>query len=219
MPLILHENIENGVIGLWKVSEDTETLLVMAKLSHPDATTYSGISAQHRKKEWLATRALLNELLGEPHLINYHSDGRPYLENLTDNISITHSTGYVAIQLHSAAVPGIDIELINRHVGKVASRFLSADELAACTVNTERSNRKVLLHWCAKEAIFKMVPLNDIEFSTHIQILLGNSDNDTGTIAGIFNDKAGPVPITLKYKIVNEVLLVWGSVDKARFSL
>ena len=219
MPLILRENIENEVIGLWKISEATETLLTLAKLSFPDAITYSGISAEHRKKEWLATRVLLIELIGEPHLIKYHADGRPYLEHLPDHISITHSTGYVAIQLHSTAIPGIDIELINRQVGKVASRFLSPDELAACTVNAERSNRRVLLHWCAKEAIFKMVPLSNIEFSTHIQILLGDSDFDSGTIAGIFNDKAGPVPINLKYKIVNDVLLVWGSVDKARFSM
>lgn len=219
MPLILHENIEKGEIGLWKVTEEVEALLLMAKLSIPDVLTYSLISATHRKREWLATRALLQELSHEPCLIKYHSDGRPYLENSPVNISISHSTGYVAVLLHTSGAPGIDIELINRQVGRVASRFLSPDELAACNENAERSNHRKLLHWCAKEAIFKMVPFSDIEFATHIRILINKSDLDSGTFQGFFNDKTGPIPITLYYNITNEVLIVWGWVDHVKFNL
>jgi len=217
MPLILRENIENGEIGLWKVSEEIETLLVLANLTAPDTITYSGITAIHRKKEWLATRALLNELIPEQHLIKYHIDGRPCLENSTTSISISHSTGYIAIILHSDAMPGIDIELITRKVGKVGSRFLSPDELAVCNEEAALSNYRMLLHWCAKEAIYKMVPFSDIEFATDFRIVLGNSAEDTGTFQGFFNYKSGPIPITLFYKIVGEVLMVWGFVDENKF--
>lgn len=217
MPSILRENIENGEIGLWKITEEVEDLLVLAKLSDPDKLTYSGITALHRKKEWLATRALLNELITEPHLIKYHIDGRPYLENDPTNISISHSTGYIAILLHSTSIPGIDIELITRKVGKVASRFLSPDELAICNDNAEQSNRRMLVHWCAKEAIFKMVPLSNIEFSTDIRVYINESDEDSGMFKGTFNEKSGPIPITLYYKTISEVLIVWGWVDKACF--
>ena len=219
MPLILRENIENGEIGLWKISEEIEELLLLAKLSLPDTITYAEISAQHRKKEWLATRALLNQLISEPHLIKYHSDGRPYLENATLNISISHSAGYVTILLHEFFIPGIDIELISRQVGRVASRFLSPDELTACNAITELSNHRMLMHWCAKEAIFKMIPLSDIEFSTDILILANDFANDSGSFQGIFNDKSGPIPIILYYKIVNEVIIVWGLIDKANLKL
>jgi len=219
MPLILHENIENGEIGLWKISEEIETLLLLAKLAYQDTITYSGISAPHRKKEWLATRALLNELTSEPHLIKYHKDGRPYLDNCLINISISHSTGYIAILLHVTAIPGIDIELITRKVGRVASRFLSPDELTACSEKTELSNLRILMHWCAKEAIFKMVPLSNIEFSTDIQIQINDCIEDCGSFEGTFNDKTGPIPITLYHNLVGEVLIVWGWVDGHRFNL
>jgi 4'-phosphopantetheinyl transferase len=219
MPLISCENIGNGKIGLWKVSEEIDELLALAKLSVPDAITYSGITAPHRKKEWLATRALLNELIGEPHLIKYHNDGRPYLEDSLTNISISHSIGYIAILLHGTHIPGIDIELITRKIGRVASRFLSPDELATCNNVAELANRRMLLHWCAKEAIFKMVPLSNIEFSTDIAILLNGPIKDSGSFQGVFNDKSGPVPITLNYKILGEVLIVWGWVDQACFAL
>ena len=219
MPLILHENIENGEIGLWKVSEEIETLLSLAKLSADDTLTYSGISAIHRKKEWLATRALLNELIRKQHLIKYHIDGRPYLDDSQINISISHSTGYIAIILHSKSIPGIDIELITRKVGKVGSRFLSSDELVVCNEQAEHSNHRMLVHWCAKEAVYKMVPLSNIEFANDIRIEMGDSAEGAGSFLGIFNDKSGLIPITLYYKIVNEVLIIWGWIDGIKFHL
>ncbi|MCX6237499.1 MAG: 4'-phosphopantetheinyl transferase superfamily protein [Bacteroidia bacterium] len=219
MPLILRENIENGEIGLWKVSEEIDELLLLAKLSVPDVITYSGISAPHRKKEWLATRALLNELKSEPNPIKYHNDGRPYIEDCLTNISISHSTGYIAIILHNTSIPGIDIELTSRKVGRVASRFLSPEELATCNDKAELSNHWMLVHWCAKEAIFKIVPLSNIEFSTDIRLLMNDSLEDSDSFKGTFNDKSGSITITLYHKLVSEVLIVWGWVDKARFSL
>ena len=217
MPLILHQNIDNGEIGLWKVSEEIEELLTLANLSDPDLVTYTAISALHRKKEWLATRALLGELLKEPHLIKYHNDGRPYIENFSSNISISHSTGYIAIILHFTSNPGIDIELITRKVGKVGSRFLSPDEMVFCNKETALSNWMMLLHWCAKEAIYKMVPFSNIEFATDIRIILSNSVEDAGSFQGIFNYKTGPVPITMYYKTVSDVLIVWGCADEDKF--
>jgi 4'-phosphopantetheinyl transferase len=219
MPLILRKNIDNGEFGLWKVAEEIEDLLLLAKLSGPDVVTYSGISAPHRKKEWLATRALLNELFGEPHLIKYHTDGRPYLENSQTNISISHSIGYVVVMLHYTYSPGIDIELISREVGKVGSRFLSPDELFICNEKPESSNRRMLLHWCAKEAIYKMIPFSNIEFATDIRILMSNFAEDSGSFKGIFNDKSGPISITLYYKVISEVLIVWGCVDENKFHI
>ena len=64
-----------------------------------------------------------------------------------------------------------------------------------------------------------MVPLSNIEFSTDIAISLNDSTKDTGSFQGVFNDKSGSIPIMLNYKILNEVLIVWGWIDQARFAL
>ena len=218
MPLLLHKAIENGVIGLWKISEEVDELYRLSRLSDPDKLTYAGISSLHRKKEWLATRALLNNLTGEPVRISYQEDGRPYPESGEFKISISHTSGFVTILLHQKSIPGIDIELTTRQVGKVASRFLSSEELDACRESSEYSNRQLLLHWCAKEAVFKMVPFNNIEFSTDIRIKLNNVSHDSGSFYGIFYGKAGQVPIPLNYLINNGVVIVWGFVDQIKFS-
>jgi 4'-phosphopantetheinyl transferase len=219
MPLILHKAIENGVIGLWKISEEVDELYQLSRLSDPDQLTYAGISSLHRKKEWLATRALLNNLTGEPVRISYHEDGRPYPEKGEFKISISHTSGFVTILLHQKSIPGIDIELTNRQVGKVASRFLSSEELDACRESSEYSNRQLLLHWCAKEAVFKMVPFSNIEFSTDIRIKLNDVSHDSGSFHGIFNTKDDQVLIPLNYLINNGVVIVWGSVDQIKFSI
>jgi 4'-phosphopantetheinyl transferase len=218
MALVLHKNIENGEIGLWKISEELDDLLLLAKLSSGDSMTYSGISVLHRKKEWLATRAILNELIMEPGPIKYYKDGRPHLENGPFNISITHTLGFVAVMLHRKFIPGIDIELISRKAGKVASRFLSSDELASCSDKSGFSDRLLLLHWCAKEAIFKMVPFSNIEFSTDIQISINDASKDSGSFQGTFNDRSGQIPICLDYLVENGVLLVWGSISEFKLT-
>ena len=214
MPLILHNIKDRSEIGLWKISEELEELETLADLSLSDSNTFSGISAIHRKKEWLATRALLIELTGERTSIKYHNDGRPYPDNSKYYISISHTTGFVAIMLHQFNLPGIDIELASRQVSRVASRFLSPEEYEVCRNNAGFFNRKLLLHWCAKEAIFKMVPFSDIEFSTDIQIKLGDSILDSGTFQGQFTGKPEPVPIALEYLEKEGVIMVWGSTGK-----
>ena len=210
MPLILHNEFENGEIGLWEISEALEELELLADLTPTDAINYSGISAIHRKKEWLATRALLNELTGERTLIKYHNDGRPYPDNANYQISISHTKGFVAIMLHQTCLPGIDIELATRQVSRVASRFLSPDEFDVCHEASGFSNHKLLLHWCAKEAIFKMVPFSDIEFSTDIQIKLGEPIRDSGSFQGLFIGKPGQVSVALEYLEIKGVIMVWG---------
>ena len=214
MPLLFRENIDNGEIGIWKISESIDDLLLLARLTESDSMAFSEIKAPHRKKEWLTVRVLLNELSDKQTRISYHNDGRPFAENSIFNISISHTGIYVAIVLHSKAIPGIDIELVNRQVGRVANRFLSNDEKSNCFEGKELSNFRLLMHWCAKEAIFKMIPLTDIEFATDIKINYYVSTSNTGTFQGSFEFMTGSAPITLYYRILGELLIVWGSIEE-----
>jgi len=215
MPLVLHKNIENGQIGLWKISEEVEELMQLSRLNSEDLITFSGISALHRQKEWLATRALINNLNGKPVQIKYFNDGKPYPENCNFNLSISHTREFVAVLIHQNLIPGIDIELESRQVGKVASRFLSPDEFDICNEHEGISNRKLLIHWCAKEAVFKMVPFSNIEFSSDIQIVLNDVSNNSGSFPGIFKNSSVQIPVNLDYLETNGVLMVWGCMKRS----
>lgn len=209
--------MNNGEIGVWKISESIDDLLLLARLTEPDSMVFNEIKAPHRKKEWLTSRVLLNELSEEQTRIGYNNDGKPYAENSTFNISISHTGTYVSIFIQSKSIPGIDIELTTRQVGRVADRFLSSDELSSCFDGKQLSNFRLLMHWCAKEAIFKMIPLTDIEFATDIKINYKELPSDTGTFQGSFESETGSVPISLYYRILGELLIVWGWIEKEEF--
>jgi 4'-phosphopantetheinyl transferase EntD len=210
MAVIQTEKVENGLFGLWKITEELEELLPLAKLSSRDLDTWVAFKAIQRKKEWLATRAMINELTGQSIQISYHSDGRPFLDNFPMNISISHTKGYAAVLFHSKANPGIDIELDSRSAEKVASRILSPLELEDCRENEGYSNKKLLIHWCAKEAVFKMIPESKVSYSQEILISLSNQVEESFSFHGIFQSDERLIPINLFYKSFGELIVVWG---------
>jgi 4'-phosphopantetheinyl transferase len=210
MAIIQTQRVENGFFGLWKITEEIEDLLPLAKLNSRDLDTWTAFKAIQRKKEWLATRALINELTGRSIQINYHADGRPYIENFPMNISISHTKGFAAVLFHSKANPGIDIELDSRSAEKVAARILSPLELEACRENEGYSNKRILIYWCAKEAIFKMVDENKVSYSQEIYISLNDQVEEPFSFSGIFQSEGRLIAINLFYKSVGELIVVWG---------
>ena len=210
MALLHTEQIENGLLGIWEITEEIEDLLPLANLSEYEFGTWNAFKAVQRKREWLATRALLNELTGSSIRIGYHLDGRPFLENYSMNISISHTKSYAAVLLHNKANPGIDIEIDSRSAEKVAMRILTSDELESCRENTGYSNKRLLIHWCAKEAIFKMVPENSISYSKEIHVCFTKEVENIVAFFGTFQSPAHFINISLFYKSVGELILVWG---------
>jgi 4'-phosphopantetheinyl transferase len=210
MPVILQQHIDQSILGLWKITEELSKLEDLAQLSLSDAIAYSSFSSEKRKKEWLTTRVLLNKLVQKPCLIKHHDTGRPYLDSSDFNISISHTQDFVAILLHPTLTPGIDIEQSTREIGKVAPRFLSAKELEWCSREKASQNRDLMLHWCAKEAIFKMIKSGNIEFSTDIAIEINDTDLESGRIQGVFTQNNTYKQISLEFLEIDKLILVWG---------
>lgn len=85
-------------------------------------------------------------------------------------ISISHTRGYVAVALHSSCEVGMDIEQYGTRVRKVASRFIRSDEEPAMMEGDEVY--ALLLHWSAKEALFKLMGVEEVDFIRHLRIFL-----------------------------------------------
>lgn len=168
MPLYRTYGKGDFLLGIWKSDETTEQLL--ASLQHKD--WYEGrlaASSEARKREWLSARVLLKALCGEEKEIAYHPSGRPYLKDGSRHISISHTRGYVAVALHPFREVGVDIEQYGTRVKKVASRFIRPDE--APTMEKGDETYALLLHWSAKEALFKLIGTDGVDFIRHLHIL------------------------------------------------
>ena len=117
------------LLGLWRIPVPSER-------------------GQKRTLEKEAERALLKEMLGgDAPEIRHNADGAPLIAGY--HISISHTRGYLAILLSERSRVGVDIEYRSDRVQRIASHFLRPDERPSTVDET-------LLHWCVKEAVYKL---------------------------------------------------------------
>ena len=147
--------------GVWKMDESVDTLLDLLPEREYYEREVQRFVASHRRLEWLSVRALLFRLLGEHKEVCYQPSGKPYLADYSYFISISHTKGYVAVMLASFTPAGIDIEQYAQRVHKVSDRYIRSDE------QTEPYQGDMtwglLLHWSAKEAVFKRMENADAD--------------------------------------------------------
>ena len=157
------------LVGIWKVDETIEQLRSMFHQFSIYEKSFMRFSAEKRKQEWLAVRVLLKELCGEEKKIAYLPSGKPYLEDGSAFVSFSHTSGYVAVALHPSAEVGVDIEQYGTRVQRVASRFIREDEKVS--VKSGDEIYALLLHWSAKETMFKLMEDEAVDFIKHLHIL------------------------------------------------
>lgn len=210
MAVIYSEKFEKARLSLWKITEEEDELLSLAGLSARDLETFSALKATQRRKEWLAVRALLKYMLKNESPIGYHCDGRPFLENSNQGISISHTKGYAAILLSEQSIPGIDIELETRSAEKVAPRILNPEELESSRDGEGYSNQKLLIHWCAKETVFKMVPDHNVSYLNQIRISLNPPLSEPHSFKGLYLSESKNIHFNLFYRSIEGLIMVWG---------
>lgn len=166
MPISLVEVIKGvGKWGIWEITEDEDTLLTLYSLSDTDKLYFDTIKNGKKRTQGLAYRVLLRHLLEQDISIVYNSKGKPFLENNTAHISVSHSGKYASAFVSPTHLVGIDIEKISERMPALASRFLTPLEMN--TVNLKDSQ---LLHvyWGAKECLYKMYSDKEPLFSEHL---------------------------------------------------
>lgn len=163
MALFLQSRTNDIQWAVWKMEESLDTLLALL----PEARRISceqelnRFVSERRKMEWTSVRVLLYSMLQEDKEIAYSSEGKPYLADHSFFISISHTKGYVAVILSSQAPVGIDIEQYGQRVHRVTDRYIRPDEQVG--VYKDDTVWGLLLHWSAKEAIFKRMENADAD--------------------------------------------------------
>jgi 4'-phosphopantetheinyl transferase len=197
---------EFSVLGVWKIEEDLNTLLEAVTLDDDDKKKYKGFSSNSRKLEFLSVRALLAELLGKDARIAYNKNNKPFLRDGSGFISISHSQKLTAMLVSKNEKVGIDLEYMNSNIGAIAFKFLNRKE----NITKDRANRKfhTYLHWCAKEALYKICDKEGISFRNNITIEPFEV-KDAGEIKGkVHTDKINET-FDLYYSKYNNYAIVW----------
>lgn len=163
--IYLKKRIDNTLLGVWKVEETIDELYSRLIHKHWLLDVAAAVSVS-RKKEMLATRVLLKELLGEEKKICYYPSGKPYLSDESYEISISHTKGYVAVALHRHKTMGLDIEQCTDKILRVRERITTRYDY----IDPENERNHLLLHWSAKEAMFKFLNSEGVDFRRNLHV-------------------------------------------------
>lgn len=164
--LIYKEENSGCTWGIWKMEEDPGILLSQLDNKQDLVDFLQVVTSPVRILERIAVRVLLKTLLGEEKTINYYPNGKPYIEDQSINISISHTKDYVAVILSQSPLLGIDIEYISDRVKRIRSRFISDLEY----IDPENEVTHLLLHWSGKETMYKALSREKIDLKENFHI-------------------------------------------------
>ncbi|MGB8491780.1 MAG: 4'-phosphopantetheinyl transferase superfamily protein [Bacteroidales bacterium] len=197
---------ESTILGVWKIEEDLKTLRDMVVLDGEDRKKFRVFASTSRKLEFLSVRALLSELLGNDARIVYNKNNKPFLKDGSRFISISHSHKLTAILLSASEKVGIDLEYMSSNISAIAFKFINRRE----KITNESDNRRyhLYLHWCAKEALYKICDKEGISIRNNITIDPFEV-NDSGEIKGkVKTDKIND-SFDLFYTRYDNYAIVW----------
>ncbi len=197
---------EFSILGVWKIEEDLDSLAELVILDNDEKKKYKGFSSNSRKLEFLSVRALLSELIGKEARIVYNKNNKPFLKDGSRFISISHSHKLTAILLSTNEKVGIDLEYMSSNISAFAFKFLNRKE----KVTKENEERKyhLYIHWCAKEALYKICDKEGISLSKNITIE-PFTVKESGEIKGqVHTDKINE-SFDLYYSKYDNYAIVW----------
>jgi phosphopantetheinyl transferase len=168
MPLIQEQETQAYRLGIWKITESAQELEAMTGI-----TDAPGKRGSARRSEFLAVRALARHMGLDCADIAYKPTGKPYLKGYPYAISISHTKGYAVLLLSPHALSGIDIEYRSNRVNEVRHKFMHSQEEAWITglhPSPEAETDLLLVHWCAKEALYKAIAQPGIHFCDELRV-------------------------------------------------
>jgi len=160
--------LENARIMVWQLTESVETLKGQLDMTEQEKIGFDKINSDKRRLEFLGIRVALNALLGKEIHIEYDLEGKPHLSDRSYQISISHSNKWIAVMAHPSRMVGIDIECPTDKIQKLYRRFLSRTEQAE--LSDGKDIRQLLLAWSGKEALYKIIGKEAVDFATQLRI-------------------------------------------------
>jgi 4'-phosphopantetheinyl transferase len=206
MGLISKENIGSDfILSFWEIHEDFESIYKLVSLTEEERNTLFSYKNEERRVEWLSVRALLNTVLPNTRIV-YNAERKPFLNDESYNISISHSNKLTSIFMGKKKRVGIDIEFMSHKISRIAHKFINEREYITHDKTLEKLHMYV--HWCAKEALYKICDKRNINFKENLTIKPFELDYE-GEITGIHHYNDVFDEFKMKYKVHDNYAIVY----------
>jgi len=194
-------------LAVWEITETEEELRFLCTTSDIEREELSRIRSAKRRKERLAVGALLCEMFGEYTRVEHDDKGCPFFSNRTEKLSIAHTQRFAVVCIHPQKRVGVDIESLERDFSAVESRAIS--NLEKTSLCHQKRSLHLAIIWSAKEALYKCVSQEDVDFAQQIEIE-PFVPQESGTLSARFYSKSkSSIHFFLEYKIIDNHILVY----------
>jgi 4'-phosphopantetheinyl transferase len=169
MPLYKSITVAPGTqLLIWQITESFEELSKDVVLKDVCVSKMDKMKSEQHRKGFLGVRKLLQHAGFSDLDLYYDANGKPHLKD-GKHISITHSFAFSAIIIGDA-VTGIDMEMQREKVITIANKFLEPEFAYLDPAHLEEYMRKLIIIWCVKEAVYKMISRNGLSFKQNITV-------------------------------------------------
>lgn len=198
---------EDCLIGIWKIDETKEELysLLSPRTKEFANQQLTKIKSNKRTLEWLSTRLIIRHLTNDDKIVKHTSQGQPYLSDKSYHISISHSDQYAVVLLHKNRKVGVDIESFSPRILRVEDRFISEGEY----IDPNNRLLHLILHWCTKETLYKLMNSTKIIFKDHLHIHPFQLSNK-GIIKASESLTEFNEEYNINYEVSADYVLTWG---------
>lgn len=163
MPIYKKHSVPyNTQLLVWHITESEAVLREGILLTELCFNRLDMMKSPIHRCGFLSVRQLLAVVGYTPKDLFYDTFGKPHLKD-GKFISISHSHTFAAIAVGDKPL-GVDIELEQPKVHRIAPRFLHASEIAPTA-----SDRRLTTQWCIKEAAYKALGKKGLSFLHHIR--------------------------------------------------
>jgi 4'-phosphopantetheinyl transferase EntD len=209
MPLYSIEKVDGeGFLALWEIAETQDELIKASSIPDEELKTILQFPSPRRRLEQLAVRSLLNQCFTKKQYLGYEENNRPFLKNYPGDISISHADKYVCILVHESKYVGIDIEGRRRNFAPVENKIITDYELSYLS-NKYREDQLCVI-WCAKEAIYKAMHEQRVEYSRQIEIKKFVPRREGKLGARFIDNEYDDQDLNLNYRMINnDYALAW----------
>jgi len=199
------EEISTSNIGLWFIEEDYQQLYNKVSGLSFDITQQESFKNELKKRQWLATRCLINAMDTKIERIYYNGNGAPFTSS-GKYISLSHSKNMVTVILDNMVDVGIDIQVFSPKIEFIKKKFCSEKELEF--TSKSETSEKLHIIWSAKEAIYKQIKAPGIIFKEEIAIEPFEL-KEKGRIEACVYEGKSRIKINLEYESINDYTLVY----------
>jgi phosphopantetheinyl transferase len=166
-------DLNKGILYRFKTPEKSEVVIadinvVTSSFSQAQLSAYQTGHSRERSLQMACADFIISDILGEDTKVSRTAKGAPFLKDKKINLSISHTSNYMAMIVNENARLAIDIEVKGRNIDRIKRRFTIDSEVEHFREFFQ--DDALLSVWGVKECLFKIMHANGVLFTDHLRI-------------------------------------------------